>query len=299
MMVAIYGAPGTGKTTLLEEIERRNDEEDCPYYFQTIDEPTSRADIAERLRLMYAETANDVESGSSVTAEVQTLIMQTRISQYDCFMEHSLRFALREANARKKTLVVVCDGHVLTDDKLYVRSKHDAGQISTQQFAQFTACKERALADAAEFFAAPAAYFQLTIDNDPTGTKHHHRVCVQRANATESNVDPAVFARLAQYADSTFELLQQTASTNNCTVAKIPTDQCTPTEVYAEFLRLIADKIKREKPRYTFRFKNEADLSDTMVWYTHSKKLILQTYEYQQDTFTGNVVQQAQRTVVE
>lgn len=239
IFIVVYGPPGTGKTTLLAQLRARNADPWCAFRFVTLDEPTRGPVIASLLQRMYTETAADIAAGRSVAHEVQTRIMHARAASYTECMNSTLEPEMLLADACGKQLVLVCDGHLTTDDKLYVRSKYDAGQISTQQLITYSGECAQLLATLPVFVAAPAFYCQLVIANDTDGTKHYRRVVVQRQDETERGVAAQVFARLASYAETTRMLLQKN---NGAQVLTLNTDALTPTEVCNQFIAMIAER---------------------------------------------------------
>ena len=234
LVVVAFGAPGTGKSTLCGELLARNGDAASPFRFAIIDEPTQRADIVALLTQMYNETADDIAAGRSVAALAQTSIMEARVESYIDFANNRLPAERARAASEHKRLVVVCDGHVLSDTEIYVRAKFEAGQISDAELMTFIARRHEALNGVSDAFARPALYCHLTIDDDPSGAKHHHRVCTQRNNAVESGVDSSVFARLAQYASE--------ASTTLRCADRLPTNELSPTAVCDQFIARCATK---------------------------------------------------------
>lgn len=207
----LFGAPGTGKTTtlrLLAESGRGNAE--GGFLFATIEEPTNQPHIVELLKQMYAETPESIANNGSIAFEVQCAILRARVKSYADFTRTQLRQIGEAARERNKRVVVVLDGHPLTDDLLYVASKHAAGQISAAQREAYTDIKTHALGGIGDLFGSPTVYCQIKIANDPSGAEHHKRVCVQRKNAAEEGVDTKVFADLAKFADRAMSVLLDT-----------------------------------------------------------------------------------------
>lgn len=246
LVIVLYGAPGTGKSTLCERLLLKNSDATCRYRFATIDEPTGRPEIASLLKAMYKETPTDWAAGRSVAARVQTDIMEARFDTYSGFVKHKLFEERAQADASNRRLVVVCDGHILTDDKLYAKSKHDARQISEEDFSIYQNLKLVLWYELPNMFARPAAFVQLKIDNDSTGVVHHKRVCEQRNTGTEADVDPAVFARLDSYADYAWTELLNDSMTwftesqfTLYEVLKLQTNGVSPEEVCTNFISLL------------------------------------------------------------
>lgn len=236
--IVLFGCPGVGKTTLLKELRKHRGDR---FRFLTLDEPTRGEEVSALLARMYNETKEEIAAGRSVAAAVQTLIMETRAASYKELLasSHWTKVA-HDAQLFGYDTVVVCDGHLLTDDKLYVRSKFDGGQISTEQLAIYEERKNALLAAMDPLCSSPRIYCHLTIDADESGTKHHHRVCTLRQDEAERGAPPSVFARLARYADDTAEELARDASRK---VHRLNSDGRSPMEVCDDFVAMLAREI--------------------------------------------------------
>lgn len=231
----VFGAPGAGKTTLLSKLRERSAKSEGPFYFITLDEPTRLPHIVSLLTRMYVEMAQNVPAAESIAAHAQTAIMQERVLSFKK-VELTLASELAVAIAQNKRLVIVCDGHLHTDDKLYVRSKYDAGQINAEQFAAYELEKAALLAGLPLLSAEPTLFCHLMIEDDANGLKHYHRVCEQRKDSVETGVPPETFARLARYATETAQMLKAQLRT----LVTLNTDGKEPDEVVDEFTAIVA-----------------------------------------------------------
>lgn len=240
--IVVFGAPGTGKTLLFKALRALNDDSSCPYYFVTIDEPTQRADIAKLLAAVYQETVSDIDAGYSKALLVQRLIANARADACSDLMSSELPTALCTADKQNKTVVVVSDGHLLTDAKIYVRRRADLRQIGEAELLEFSAYRESLLASMSAPLAKPSVFCHMLIDNDVDGTKHLHRVCTLRANETERGVPAAEFAEFARYANAAYKELAEDSIANKAMhqMSRIDTDNKTPEAVLQEFLALVA-----------------------------------------------------------
>ncbi len=236
-VIVVFGAPATGKTTLLQRI--KNEPLQGKVYYTTIDEPTHEPHIVELLRQMYNETEAVVRAGNSVAYRVQSEIMSERARLYREFAETSK--AMKEirsaAHAGAKTLVVVCDGHLLTDDKLYAASKADSGQISSDQLRIYETHKAAFLREMHSSFARPLAFIELVLD-DESGQTHARRIS-ERDSVAEAGVPADIFARLARYSHTTAEDLAR----HDFAVDRITTDHCDPAAVHSAFSAIVQAKL--------------------------------------------------------
>lgn len=226
----LFGAPGTGKTTTLGLLGAPRDAKESRFFFATIEEPTNQPEIAKLLKQMYEETPVDIATRGSIAFVVQCEILKARIKTFQDFTEQRLTAAHAEAHRRGQRLVVVVDGHPNTDALLYVAAKVAGGLISSAQWRVYVSMKGMLLTSVEDLFGAPEFYCQIKISNDATGEEHHKRVCVQRNNAAEEGVDPAVFAALAQFADNAKTFLTSTLPADN-TMCEVESSGHTPEEV--------------------------------------------------------------------
>lgn len=232
--LVVYGAPGTGKTTLITAIKALDDKA-LPYCFTTIEEPTHNAEIVELLKQMYNETPEFSASGHSLAAKTQLCILEAR---FETYRAHVARIdALRaEAQSRSKRLVVVFDGHVTTDMMIYVRSKMAAGQINPLQYCTHTH-KIARLEKQLGYRITPDVLCQLCISDDEFGIEHHRRVCLLRQTEAERDVPPSVFANLAAYANAAHASMKR----NNpmMTTARIDTKTVGPDTICDNILAIL------------------------------------------------------------
>lgn len=163
VVVVAFGEPSVGKSLLLSNLETLNgraDLEDEPFY-ATIDEPTADAEICEQIKRVY-EQKNAVaateggDNDSLLVLRVQRMILRRRIAQYKQFIEERLASSMHRARlAGRKSLVIVCDGHTLTDSYLYVRSRIESGQLSQAQFLEHQLLQSTLLSDVASALRQP------------------------------------------------------------------------------------------------------------------------------------------------
>lgn len=240
-VVVAFGAPTTGKTTLLKNLERLNDRAELGgVHFVTIHEPTNEPAIDALIKTMYNETKDQIARGESIAALVQTTIMQRRAQLYtemlDQFASKTLPVATK---AKRDAIVVVCDGHLLTDDKLYMQSKVDGGQVTAAQQVVYEAKKAELLANMHPKFARPAAFFELSIDDTSGGT--HVKRIVERDSAAERDVPEQVFVVLEQYAERTRAALAEEKFAP--IVHRVATDKANPRKVLTEFYQFTTDRV--------------------------------------------------------
>ena len=204
IVCVVWGAPGTGKTTLLKNLESADDI--AGFRICTVAEPTDDAKIKKLIKEAYCG-----DKAAEVAAYVQNMIMEARHASYVYFVENRLEKERQAASAENKDLLVVCDGHIITDELVYVRSKHASEQISDSQLLKYWQRRRELERVGPSIFAKPTCFVQLRIDDDDDGQKHWHRVCVERNTGVESDVPPSVFAHLAAFADSGQETLAELA----------------------------------------------------------------------------------------
>lgn len=236
-IVVVFGAPATGKTTLLKGLKK--EPAHGSFYYTTIDEPTHAPHIVALLRQMYTETDEAVRAGLSVATQVQNEIMEERARLYNKFTESCPPDIWRALRANAGTLVVVCDGHLLTDDKLYVASKVASGQISADQLAVYEKRKEELVHELHAAFARPLGFVELALV-DKTGETHVRRIA-QRDSVAEAGLPPAVFARLAQYSEKTRTTLER----EGFATERIFADSTDPSGVISQFQELVEKKLAR------------------------------------------------------
>lgn len=221
---AVFGAPGVGKTSLMNELDRRGARASSKLLFATLREPTDSAAMQQMLALQYKEAQ---AGGTSATFEIQKLIMVSRSDMYRRWMANECARLQAEAERQGKTLVVLCDGHVRTDALLYAQSKADAGQMTPAQFRIYKsmlATECRGLSDA---FANPQLYCHIFIGDDTDGSEHYRRVVLERQTEAERTLDKTTFARFVRYASMTAKrvgnkrLLSMDSSVTNCTRAEL------------------------------------------------------------------------------
>lgn len=240
-VVVVFGAPATGKTTLLRAVEQLNRRESAGgVHFVTIDEPTDSEEIRLMINQMYTETEETIARGESIAAALQTRIMQRRAEMYQEFYR---QFVAKELQAAKEShrsaIVVVCDGHVLTDDKLYMQSKVDSGQVSHTQQAEYEAKKLALLGTMHVAFSKPEAFLELAF-HDMSGTTHAQRLAA-RDSVAERGVPAHVFARLAAYSARTLSTLL--AKNSAPVMAKLMCDNLTPDQVTAQFYHFVLTEV--------------------------------------------------------
>jgi len=232
--VVVFGEPAVGKSLLLANLAALNklDLSDEPFY-ACIGEPTSEPEISAAIKRVYEESGDAIESGRSEAIDVQALILKRRIEQFHEFFELGLARALKAARAAgRRTLVVVCDGHTLTDSYLYVRSRIASGQIRADEFAAHEVRQRTLLGGVQPALVVPDAFVQLAI-GDRSGETHRHRIVEYRRTATECNVAPHTFAELARHADmARVELERRFAG---AAFARLTTDDKTPRQVCNAF----------------------------------------------------------------
>lgn len=245
-VVVVFGAPTTGKTTLLKNLEKLN----CRaasggVHFVTLHEPTNDPEIVALLKQMYNETPEQIARGESVAANVQTCIMQRRASGYASFVED---FAAKVAPAvrfgKREAVVVVCDGHVLTDDKLYMQSKVDSGQVSREQQRIYEEKKSALLAQMHPKFARPDVFYELSMD-DKSGATHVRRI-IERNSQVESDVPASVFVTLDQYSERTRIALA--AEPHAPIVRRTATDKECSALVFNNFCEFVQTELFRGTP---------------------------------------------------
>jgi len=229
----VYGAPGTGKSTLLDALES-NADDGCPFWFAVVHEPTRKPKIARLIREAYKQDHRGNVDGlaKSYAFQAQMLIAEQRRVDVQDFVDNWLDGSLQQAAKHGKRLVVVFDGSPGTDLLLYGSCKHEDGLISDDQLKLLQQTTKKVVLSVPVRFQAPSLFVQLRIADDTDGRKHWHRVCVQRAAETERGVSPDVFARLARFADATAERL----ATKMEHVA-INTDKIDSKTVYEAFCR--------------------------------------------------------------
>lgn len=247
VVVVAFGEPSVGKSLLLSNLETLNgraDLEDEPFY-ATIDEPTADAEICEQIKRVY-EQKNAVaateggDNDSLLVLRVQRMILRRRIAQYKQFIEERLASSMHRARlAGRKSLVIVCDGHTLTDSYLYVRSRIESGQLSQAQFLEHQLLQSTLLSDVASALRQPDAFVRLAI-GDKSGKTHQHRILAYRRTETERDVPASEFARLAKHADFAEATMARRLGSM---VARIVTDRKEPKCVLDEFRRFVRDSV--------------------------------------------------------
>jgi hypothetical protein len=236
-VIVVYGAPGTGKSTLLHVLER-NDDDQVPFHFAVLHEPTSDPAIVAMIKQAYDEQDAAASGASSdVAARVQHCIMDARAQAFADFCRDRLSAARAEALRRGKPLVVVSDGHPATDMMIYVTCKLVHNQITEAQCDELIAKSRRFGQGIVAPLVQPHAFLQLRIGDDADGRKHWNRVCVLRQSEAESNVQPQTFAELAKYAD----LCYQTLAAWPTASYRIDTDELNNQRVMDIFLGSLAD----------------------------------------------------------
>lgn len=240
-VVVVFGAPATGKTTLLRAVEKLNRRETAGgLHFVTLDEPTDSEEIRLMINQMYTETPETIARGESIAAALQTRIMQRRAEMYQEFYQNFVASELKVAKeALRAAIVVLCDGHVLTDDKLYMQSKVDAGQVSFVQQSEYEAKKLALLSTMHLAFSKPEAFLELAFD-DMSGATHAKRLAV-RDSLAERGVPASVFATLAAYSARTLETLA--AKDAAPVIAKLVCDNMSPDQVLAAFQRFVITEV--------------------------------------------------------
>jgi deoxyadenosine/deoxycytidine kinase len=238
LVVAVFGAPATGKTTLLRKLAKYTEGK---IHYVTIDEPTNDPVINDLIAKMYKERTGVVPEGQSVAWQVQTRIAQMRIETYDDFAHMHLAGHIEDA-ARKgcDTIALVSEGHLLTDDKLYVQSKVDSGQITKQQFHYYEVAKADFLSRIPRLYAQPCAFLELALD-DTSGVTHVARI-EARGSKAESGEPPEVFANLARYSEQTRRILEKPNNTflKQPVVDRIVTDRLSPEDLLRDFCAFVS-----------------------------------------------------------
>ena len=199
LVVVLYGAPGTGKTTLLEMLRERAHDK---FHFVTVVEPTNSPEIVALLQQMYEQSEADIRAGRSVTLRTQAAIMRARFAAMRA-VAANYPWDLLHAVAHRKRLVYVCDGHPLSDAALYARAKFDSHEMTTAEFAWYL----RELASELQHFelsllCTPQLFLKLHLEGDTDGSLHYHRVFTLRQTEAERNVPPSVYKHLAEHANS-------------------------------------------------------------------------------------------------
>lgn len=245
----VFGAPATGKTTLLQRLKKEPSQ--GKLYYATIDEPTHEPHIVDLLRQMYNETEAVVHAGNSVAYRVQSEIMSERARLYRDFTDAGKAMTEMWAAVRAgaETLVVVCDGHLLTDDKLYAGSKAASGQISADQMHMYETHKAVFLREMHGSFARPLAFVELALD-DESGETHARRIS-ERDSIAEAGVPASVFARLAHYSRKTAEDLTR----EDFSTYRISTDGCDPDAVQGIFAAIVQAKLAASAPKLAYIFE--------------------------------------------
>ncbi len=251
--VVVFGAPATGKTTLLRMLEAATE---GTVHYATIDEPTHYPDIAQKLAIMYNESQETIAAGKSVAFDVQMRIMTRRAQIYAEFYHGLLQLHV-ELAAKKgcHTVAVVCDGHLLTDDKLYVQSKVDSGQISLDQQHSYEVIKEAYLKTLPPLFATPDEFLELTLA-DASGHTHIRRIAA-RESFVEVGVPAAVFARLSQYASRASDQLTRDLGATTA-ISTMLTDTFTPLEMLQKFKHFVEQRVSSHLKN--FRHPKNLDL---------------------------------------
>lgn len=192
-VVTVFGAPGVGKTTLVNDLNRRA--QNSPTYYVAIEEPTNAPHIVELLLRMYGNES------ATAAIDAQLAILEERAAQMQHFASDELPRHIDAARAANCTnLVVVCDGHPLTD-QLYMSAKVETGAITAEQAADYDLRRAALLEQLPRQFATPLGVIEMALV-DQSGQSHARRIA-RRDTVAERGVNPAVFAHLASHSHQT------------------------------------------------------------------------------------------------